>query len=235
MKNKYSKLKSFRNYFKRKDIAASGCVIKFGNRGCGKSTDIAKEFLRYHKAKLKKKCQYDYFYTNVKINTDDPTYKYLDLNDYNFTDYIDPALSSTYKGFYTEADTPFKIQRNSIIMLDEVALLWHQRSWKSMGPEVTKFIKLIRHFGIYMTMYSQNYDIDKTLRNGANELYLLTKIGFITMQRKIKKYIGVSDKDENGNADSQIVDKVELCGLLEPNALSFTLIPFYTDLFDSYN
>lgn len=232
---KYSKLKSIKNYLKIKKVADSGCIIKFGNRGCGKSTDIAKEYLRFLKAKNKGKCQYKYFYTNIKMNIDHESYKYLDLNTYKFTDYIDPNLSKEYTGYYTEADTPFKIQRNSLIYLDELGLLYSNRSWKSFPQEFTKFNRLIRHFGIMLVMYSQSYDIDKSLRTSANDLFLLRKILCFTLQRRIKKYIGVSDKDENGNADSQICDKVELCGLLEPNAISFTFIPNYTDLFNSYN
>lgn len=232
---KYSKFKSLKNYLKPKNQCPSGAIIKFGQRGCGKSTDIAKAFYKFDKQCKKNKNIYDYFYTNVKINTDNQNYKYLDLNKYKFTDYISSRLSDTYVGYYTECDTPFKIQRNSIIYLDELALLYSNRSWKTFPQEFTKFNRLIRHFGIMLVMYSQSYDIDKSLRTSANELYLLTRILGFTLQRKIKKYIGITDKDDNGNADSQICDKVELSSILEKDAIKLTFIPFYTDLFNSFD
>lgn len=230
-----NKFKSLITYIKTKKPAPSGSIIKFGSRGCGKSTDIAKAFYYYDLKCSKNKQVYDNFYTNVNINTNNPRYHYLDLNNFSFTDYISPNLSSNYKGYYTNAPTPFKIERNSIIYIDELGLLYSNRSWKDFPKEFTKFNRLIRHFGIMIVMYSQAYDIDKSLRTNANELYLLNRILVFTISRRIKKYIGVTDKDDENNADSQICDKVELCNLLEPNAISLTFIPFYTYLFNSFD
>lgn len=226
------KIKSAITFFKSKKNDASGSIIKFGSRGCGKSTDIAKAFFRFENSK---NSNYSHFYSNLYINSESSNFHFLDLNTFNFTDYIDPNLSSNYSGYYTVANTPFKIQRNSVIYLDELGLLYSNRSWKSFPKEFTKFCRLLRHFNILLVMYSQSYDIDKSLRTSANELYLMTKLGHLTINRRIKKYIGVTDKDDEHNADSQICDKVELCTLLEPHALSFTYIPFYTYLFDSFD
>lgn len=229
------KINSLFLYFKTKKPSPSGSIIKFGSRGCGKSTDIAKSFYKYDLQCKNNKQKYDNFYTNVLINTTNPNYHYLDLINYTFTDYISPNLSNKYKGFYTNANTPFKIQRNSIIFIDELGLLYSNRSWKDFPKEFTKFNRLIRHFGIMLVMYSQAYDIDKSLRTNSNELYLLNRIGVFTISRRIKKYIGVTDKDDQNNSDSQICDKIELCGLLEPHSLSFTFIPFYIYLFNSFD
>lgn len=243
----YSKFESFKNYFKSSTPSPSGMIILFGSRGVGKSTDIAKREHKLEMLRKKGKCPYDKFYSNLKFERADPDFcYYLDLNKYRFTDYIDPSISSYKISTYgvveklkdgtivNDHKPPFTIGKNCYICLDELGVLYQNRDYKNFPKEFTSYIKFLRHFGVYFVCYSQAYDIDKSLRTGANELYLLRRLSHITFGRKLKKYIAVADKDEENNADSQICDRIEFCSIFEAGSLTFTYIPFYTDKFNSY-
>lgn len=234
-KGKYSKLKSSLNFFKPKNVSPSGLIIMFGNRGKGKSTDIAKRYHKLYKLRKKGKCPYKYFYTNLKMyNVDPEFYRYLDLNNFDFINYLGDIMSD-YGCICDRKFTPYRIEKNSYICIDELGLIFHNREYKTFPKEFTKFVKLIRKFGIYMVGYSQAFDIDKAIRTSSNELYLMNRIGHITFSRLIKKYIGVNEKDENGNSDSQIADKVKFSSIFEKGSILLTYIPFYTDYFNSFD
>lgn len=241
IKTGYSKFKSFINFHKFKKHYPSGLIIMFGQRGTGKSTDIAKQFYQEYKKHLKGKSCYSNFYTNVKLyppHNEDGFYKYLDLNKFKFTDYINPDFSqydiSTYD---TAEDKPeFTITKNAYICLDELGIIAQNRDYKNFPKQFTNYVKLLRHYGIFMVAYSQAYDIDKSLRTGANDLYLMRKFFNLTCSLKLKKIISVNtDKDNNQDADSQIMDKIKFCSPLLPSSWKITYIPLYTDLFDSYD
>lgn len=230
-----NKFKSFVNYIKPKKVSPSGLYIYFGQRGTGKTTLIAKEYWKQWKRYKKGKCSYKHFYTNVKIyNEDDHDfYRYIDLYNYKLTDYIDPKICECKISTYSiEKNIPYFIDRNNIIYIDEMGTIAHARNYKNFPTEIINLVKYLRHLSILMICNSQSYDIDKTLRTGANELRLLKKILFWNVSRRIKKEIKVSNDKEN--ADEQISDHIELAKFYMPNAINITFIPFYTDLFNSY-
>lgn len=246
-KVKYSKLKSWIDFYKSKKPLPSGLIICFGARGSGKSTDIAKDELNWEKQKKEFKGYTD-FYTNVYINTHNPHYHYLDLVNYKLTDYIpindktnnarcftNPMIDN--KGNLTGlADTPFKINENSIIELDELGIVAHSRDFKNFPLEFVRFIKYLRKLGILMKANSQSYDIDKTIREGASELRLKRKIGHFSISRLILKKIVVDNKNDkiNQTAENQIHDELKFANILTPHWLKITFIPFYTNRFNSF-
>ena len=241
----YSKFESLKHFIFGKKQALSGLIISFGNRGSGKSTDIAKDEFLWEK-KVKGYKSYTDFYSNVKINTNNPNYHYLDLIHYKITDYL-PLNEKTKNGKlipidpktneYIIVDTPFKINENSIIELDELGIVAHARNYKQFPQEFIFFVKYLRKLGILMKANSQSYDIDKTLREGASDLRLKRKFLFWSISRKINKKIVCSDsKDKNGvyTAESQIHDELSFAPILTKGALNVTFIPFYTDRFNSF-
>lgn len=235
----YSKFRSFFDFSRSKKPAPSGLVISFGNRGSGKTTNIAKDYLKWLKKDFKK---YHSFYSNVEFNIVNDNCFYLDLEHYKFTDYIiQNSLTRKYQAFTDPrerglADTPFKISGNCIIELDELGIIANSRDYKNFPKELIHLIKILRKMGILFKANSQNYDIDKQLRMGASELRLNRKIINWTISRKINKFIAINDStDSNGNAESQIVDKVEFAKLFEKDSVKITFIPFYTNLYDSFN
>lgn len=234
---KYSKIRSALNYFKSNIPAPSGLIITFGSRGSGKSTDIAKDFYRW-KTKHKDYKSYNDFYTNIYINTTDEHYHYLDLVNYKITDYM-PINDKTKKGqCYTEpkTPTPFKINENSIICIDELGIFAHSRDFKNFPKEFIHLVKYLRKLGILLKANSQSYDIDKTLREGASDLRLKRKLINLSFSRRInKKIVCDNPSDTPGiTAEQQIHDELTFASILSKGGIEFTYIPFYTDLFNSF-
>lgn len=236
-------LKSIKNYYFKKKQAPSGLIISFGNRGVGKSTNIAKDYYKWLKKDHK---QYTHFYSNVELKKYNDNYHYLDLNKYYLTDYI-PITEKTINGrCYTDpttrkdkygnylTDTPFKIEENSIIELDELGIISHNRDWKNTPQEFKNLIKYLRKLGILFKANSQEYDIDVVIRRGANELRMMKKIGNINISRLYNKKITIKKAEESQNAESQIVDEITPGIIILPGVVKLTYIPKYTDLFDSF-
>lgn len=54
---------------------------------------------------------------------------------------------------------------NSVLLIDEVSLIWDNRNFKSFKPEVAKYFRLMRHYKNIVIMFSQNFDIDLRQKN----------------------------------------------------------------------
>lgn len=240
-KLKYSKIRSLIDFYKRKKDfkSPSGLEIDFGPRGCGKTTIIAKYYYQFNNGKL----PYTNFYSNVSLHYYDSinnsTCHYLDLNNHKLTDYLNPDdnLVCKYKLSTYDTNNPveFFIEHNSIICLDELGILHMSRDFKNFPKELIKFIKLLRHFGIYIIGNSQNYDVDLALKNASNDLRLSQKILNFSISRKIKKYPGLIKATEQSQVSADnIGDIVEFASIFEKDSIRITYIPFYTNLFDSF-
>ena len=237
----YSKLKSLKDFYKKKTPRnETGFELIFGQRGTGKTTVLAKQYLQWLNKKVNKKHCHKYFYSNVQYKLITQDYYVLDLNNYRITDYIERTPKAIkWKCCTTpknREDTPFKIKENSIIQIDEIGILYHARSFKEMPQEFINLTKVCRHLQLKLICCSQQYDIDKALRQTANNLYLMNKIGNLNYKRKIIKEIIIrDDKTEEGKAESQICDNVKFAPILQKGSIEFTFIPFYTNLFNSFD
>jgi len=53
----------------------------------------------------------------------------------------------------------------SLLLVDEVGMIWDNRNYKSFKPEVRDWFKLQRHYKVKVVLFSQTFDIDKKLRD----------------------------------------------------------------------
>lgn len=127
-------------------------------------------------------------------------------------------------------DKGMTIDPGSVLLIDEVGMIWDNRQFKSFSTNTRDFFKLQRHAGITCYMFSQTTDVDKKLRDLCDEIWLCKNIFRVfSLQRLIIKKIGVT-KDEEGQG--QLVDTYQFAGFL--GGVRFTFIPRYVDFFDSY-
>lgn len=127
-------------------------------------------------------------------------------------------------------DRGMTIDPGSVLLIDEVGMIWDNRQFKSFSTNTRDFFKLQRHAGITCYMFSQTTDVDKKLRDLCDEIWLCKNIFRVfSLQRLIIKKIGVT-KDEEGQG--QLVDTYQFAGLI--GGVRFTFIPRYVDFFDSY-
>lgn len=209
-KIRYSKFKSWKSFLKgSKTFNKYHIELIFAQIGSGKSTDIAKKCYR-----LIKKGTYKYVYTNIDINI--PEVRTFDVADFNAGKFIFPE--------------------DSIILIDEVSLLYDNRSFKSFPKPVGNYLRLSRHYKNTFIFYSQHYDCDKVIRTLASRLRYMFKVGHFSITRSVKKVIEVqSTQDSKGGADSQIVDTLKFESVFTRGSIQVTYIPFYVKLFDSYS
>lgn len=130
----------------------------------------------------------------------------------------------------------FKIPPRSVLLIDEVGLVWHARKWKEFSDEVRKWFKYQRHEEVKVYMFSQSFDIDKSLRDLCDGLYLLeNKFRIFSYARKIDKRFVINES--TAEAPSNIAENLHFesfwwfwCG-----SRMFTYIPKYAPYFDSYS
>lgn len=125
---------------------------------------------------------------------------------------------------------------NSVLLIDEVSLIWDNRNFKNFKPEVARYFRLMRHYRNIIIMFSQNFDIDKKVRDLCDEMYLATNIfGFISVARKIKKTptLHQPSTDESGSR-TQEGFITENFTFYPPSQWIWTYIPRYIKFFNSF-
>lgn len=128
-----------------------------------------------------------------------------------------------------------QLEPNSVLLVDEVGMIWDNRNFKSFKPEVRDFFKLQRHYRVRTYLFSQTFDIDKKLRDLTDEMYLLTNVlRVFSYGKKITKRIVINKS--TADSPSSLAENLEFeslfwfwCG-----SRTLTFIPKYTKYFDSY-
>lgn len=123
----------------------------------------------------------------------------------------------------------------SVILIDEVGMIWDNRDFKNFKPNVRDFFKLQRQYKLTVYLFSQTFDIDKKLRDLTDQMYLLTNVlRVFSVQRRIVKRITISHANENSSGVSSLVDDYKFDSILF-GGLKFTFIPRYVCYFKSFN
>lgn len=123
----------------------------------------------------------------------------------------------------------YTFEKNSVVFCDEIGIIFNNRSFKSFDKGYIEFFKMIRQYKVKFICYSQALDSDKIIRNLMHNIYIMNRIGKITLIRPISKNFGLAT-DENGNG--QIVDSYKFKSILE---WKFIYLPRYYGMFKSYN
>lgn len=117
-------------------------ILIYGKKGCGKST-IAQKIIYQHWKRG----------WNVYCNIGDSRMKWC-----------------------TEIDASKlweqKIKEHSLVVIDEVNLLWDNREFKTFPKELGQWFRLQRHYKIKVVLFSQTADADKKIRDLTDRVYL---------------------------------------------------------------
>lgn len=76
---------------------------------------------------------------------------------------------------------------NSFVVCDEVGTYIHSRDFKTFPKKMRDIFKMQRKNKVKMVLASQSFDIDKSVRDLCDEMYLCKRIGCISLAKKIKK------------------------------------------------
>lgn len=124
---------------------------------------------------------------------------------------------------------------HSCILVDEVGMIWDNRNFKSFKPEVRDFFKLQRHYKCCLILASQTFDVDKKIRDLADEMYLVTKkLRVFSYAKKILRQTVLVEA--TGESPSKIDENLVFDSLFffwcGSRKLSF--IPKWSKWFDSF-
>lgn len=127
---------------------------------------------------------------------------------------------------------------NSLILIDEVNLIWDNRDFKSFPKHVQKYFRLQRHYRHTVYLFSQTFDVDKKIRDLCDHLYLVQNfMNCFSIARRVTKHITVVHADKSSQGESKIVDDYSI----DPLFLAFfggvriTYIPKYAKYFKSFD
>ena len=124
----------------------------------------------------------------------------------------------------------------SCIFIDEVSLIWDNRDFKTMDKRVIEWFRYQRHHKCRVYFFSQTFDIDKKLRDLADDMYLVNKFlrVFVVAKHIVRKPVVVHPgPDSPARIDDDMVVDGPLLTLFGGRIFAF--IPHWTKFFDSHS
>lgn len=122
--------------------------------------------------------------------------------------YCNVEIPGTYR-FEPEDIGFYAFDPDSVILLDEVSLVWDNRNFKSFKPEVAKFFRLQRHHRLTVWLFSQTFDVDKKIRDLTDKMFMLRNFGgWLSYCKEIRRQLVVvepTDTSEARIADTLII------------------------------
>ena len=184
----------------RKYLNPYKLYLVFGKKGSGKSTYLVK----LAKKHLKKNW---IVYTNME-ELFMPGVRHFDIQ--HLGDFVPEA--------------------HSLLLLDEVGMIWDNRDYKTFKPQVRDFFKLQRHYHVKVYMASQTFDVDKKLRDLCDGMYLHTNFARVfTLGKRIVRKVVITQS--TSEAESRISEDLKMC---PPWEWTLTYIPRWAKFFDSH-
>lgn len=130
----------------------------------------------------------------------------------------------------------FMLEPNSVLLVDEVGMIWDNRNFKNFSNEVRDWFKLQRHYKVSVYLFSQSFDVDKKIRDLCDFMYIVEKKFrvFSYSKRIVRRLVVIKSSSE---APSRIDEDLEVDSILLALSGSrrFTFIPKYSKYFDSFS
>ncbi len=124
----------------------------------------------------------------------------------------------------------FVPEAHSLLLLDEVGMIWDNRDYKTFKPCVRDFFKLQRHYHVKVYMASQTFDVDKKLRDLCDGMYLHSNLARVfTLGKRITRKVVITES--TSEAESRISEDLKICPFWE---WTLTYIPRWAKFFDSH-
>lgn len=148
--------------------------------------------------------------------------------------YSTEDIPGTYK-IYPKDIGYTQFPEGSVLLIDEVGMIWDNRNFKNFDTKVRDWFKLQRHYGCKVYLFSQTFDIDKKLRDLTDSMYLVQKrFRVFSYSKQIYKrtVLNKSSADGPSKIDEDLVFAPFI--LFWMGSRKFTYIPKYAAYFDSF-
>ena len=130
----------------------------------------------------------------------------------------------------------FEFPWHSLVVIDEIGMIWDNRNFKNFRPEVRDWFKLQRHRKIKVICASQSFDVDKKIRDLADDMFLLQKkFRVFSYGKRILKILDITEA--TGDSESRIVDNLKFDSLFWfwAGSRTLTFIPAWTRYFNTFS
>ena len=141
-------------------------------------------------------------------------------------------------GFNPQDLGKLMFEPNSVVFFDEAGILFDNRDFKNFSKDKVEYLKLMRHYGVTIYMFSQAFDIDKKIRDLTDYCYLVTNwFNCISVARKINRRITIVHADKGGTGESHLADDMDFTPwfTIPFGGAIFTWIPAWTKYFNSFD
>lgn len=128
------------------------------------------------------------------------------------------------------------IPPNSLLLVDEVGMIWDNRNYKDFKPEVRDWFKLQRHYKVKVILFSQTFDIDKKLRDLTDEMFLCSNmLRIFSWAKRITRRVVLVQPgpDTPARIDEEL--KYDSILFWPFGSRILTFIPSWAPFFDSHN
>lgn len=130
----------------------------------------------------------------------------------------------------------YNIPPRSVLLVDEVGMVWDNRNFKNFKNEVRDWFKLQRHYKVKVFLFSQTFDIDKKLRDLTDDMYLCTNVlRVFSWAKRIRRRVVLTKPQ--GDSPARIDEELAFDSLLfwPFGARVLTFIPAFAPYFNSHN
>lgn len=152
-----------------------------------------------------------------------------------WTVYTTENIPGTHNITYPKQIYKMDFPERSCILIDEVSLIWDNRDFKSMDKRVVEWFRYQRHHKCRVYFFSQTFDIDKKLRDLADDMFLVNKYFrvFVIAKHIVRKPVVVHPgPDSPARIDDDMVVDGPLLWLFGGRIAAF--IPYWAKFFDSH-
>ena len=128
------------------------------------------------------------------------------------------------------------IPPNSVLLVDEVGMIWDNRNFKNFKTEVRDWFKLQRHYKVKVFLFSQTFDIDKKLRDLTDDMYLCSNSFRVFSWAKRIRRKTILTKPQ-GDSPARIDEELKFDSFLfwPFGARVLTFIPKWAKYFNSHS
>lgn len=127
----------------------------------------------------------------------------------------------------------FYIPENTLVLIDEIGMVFDPRNFKELKPYVRDLFKLQRHYKLTIYIFSQVFDdADKKLRDLTDSLWYTQRIGPVQILKHITKSIKFPPPESPHYGE--IIEGYFLDSFIVPGSRALTYMPLYWKLFDSF-
>ena len=220
--------------FTQKYVNPYTLSIIFGKKGSGKTTNLTKLAMQ-HITKGWTVYSTERIIGTYHINPEDVGF--VRLVDYNYEPFNPDGHHGILRYWMIFKNWLFPKKPKILLLIDEVGLVWHCRDFKNFKKQVREFFKMQRHHHVKCVMFSQCFDIDKTLRDLTDYMILQKNVARVwSYGKRIIKYFTIkkTSVEEGNEGNSTLCENYEFDKFFFPGARTLTFIPFWAKYFDSF-